>query len=397
MRKATTTFKDVELVKVGTWLSGNGKVTITQAHLEGALAASVDDGVDHAVIKIGHDGAVENSLGDAHPALGWVENLKLSEDKQTLLGDLTSIPTKLADIAHRAFRKRSVEMDIGVTTAAGKKYAAALTALSLLGARAPAVKGLKDIVEVYASAGSNGALTAEFTAALSMEDPDTGAVPQVNAESGKTGHVEQTNVGTSSQENGGDAVANPAELRTLLGLEATATDEEVNAALTAQAAAATEAANAKATADADAAKVAADKAAADAAAATAAAAAAAGAGAAAPAEGGAALSGTEGAQMVTMTVEQFEAMNVQLSGLVAKDQATDREETLRVALGAGKISPAEVKEWRKALVDSPESTKALLSGIPARFGTVELGSAAAEVASPDDIDAIEKAAIAAGM
>ena len=90
----TATVKGVELVKAGTWQGLTGPVTLTREDLADALAASQDPEVDHAALKLGHI----DPRFDGQPAAGWVERLRLSDDGQTLLGDLVDMPSKLAAI-----------------------------------------------------------------------------------------------------------------------------------------------------------------------------------------------------------------------------------------------------------------------------------------------------------
>jgi hypothetical protein len=149
---ATATIRDVELVSVGTWAASTGVTKVTRADLESMLAAHSDGLVDHAPIKLGHASKLNDELGDGAPAYGWVVPTRIAVNKaglETLYGDLVGIPSKLAAVAPTAYRRRSVEIAWGVTTPAGQKYAAALVGIALLGASAPAVKGLEDVLALY--------------------------------------------------------------------------------------------------------------------------------------------------------------------------------------------------------------------------------------------------------
>ncbi|ALF01217.1 head maturation protease [Arthrobacter phage Brent] len=381
-KTATTTFKGVELAKVGHWLSGRGAATVTQAHLEGAVAAYADREVDRGAIKIGHEGAL--ALGDAHPAAGWVENLRLSADKQTLIGDLAHIPTKLAAIIPRAFRRRSVEMSVGVTTPSGKSYAAALTALSLLGAKAPAVKGLNDIAELYASGDS----TAEETIELSYDD--TASVPQGTPDNGESETVESnTNERTAD-------VAFTDALKAKLGLAADATDEQVTAALEA-ATITPAAAPAEGAAPAAPAEGAAAPAAAPAAPAAAAAPAAPAAPAAAPAAGQTQLSAAPGVVAVSEVV--LSGMTDRLATLEAEAAERARKDVIVLALSSGRIAPTEQKAWEEQLKRDHEGTAALINTLQPRFSTIELGGEDPAVAksAQDAEDALLKLAEEKGI
>lgn len=143
----TVTIRDVELVRAGTWDAITGRVTITPDELDDIVAAAADPEVDAAPIKIGHLGAWAN-LGDSAPALGWVANVRRTDDDR-VVGDLVDVPQRLAAILPKAFRRRSVEMLANVRTVGGKVYKLALTGLALLGVAPPAVKGLADLLALY--------------------------------------------------------------------------------------------------------------------------------------------------------------------------------------------------------------------------------------------------------
>lgn len=143
----TATHRGVELVKVGTWAASTGVTTVTRDDLEAMVAAASDPEVDAVPLKVGH----VDPRFDGEPALGWVENLRVEGD--TLLGDVVGIPSKLSETMPTAFRRRSVEIAWGVRTPSGKRYAAALTGLALLGVTPPAVRGLSDVLALYSSGG----------------------------------------------------------------------------------------------------------------------------------------------------------------------------------------------------------------------------------------------------
>ena len=149
---STATIRDVELVSVGTWAASTGVTKVTREDLEAMLSAHRDGLVDHAPIKLGHVSPLNDDLGDGAPAYGWVVPTSIRRNAaglDTLVGDLVGMPAKLAEVAPTAYRRRSVEIAWQVKTPAGKTYAAALIGVALLGAAAPAVKGLADLVKLY--------------------------------------------------------------------------------------------------------------------------------------------------------------------------------------------------------------------------------------------------------
>lgn len=118
-------------------------------------------------IKLSHD--KEQMV----PAAGWIENLRRSGN--SLKGDYVRVPDPVADmIESGSLRKRSIEAARNVVLA-GKKWPMALTGLALLGSELPAIDGLEDLAEMFAS-GQIVELTeleAESTiAAAAMDDED---------------------------------------------------------------------------------------------------------------------------------------------------------------------------------------------------------------------------------
>jgi hypothetical protein len=323
------------------------------------------------VIKIGHDGDL--NLATGHPALGWVENLRLSEDRQTLIGDLSQIPSKLASIIPAAFRRRSVEMRLGVTTPSGKKYAGVLDALSLLGAKAPAVKGLDDIVTLYAAeAGDPDQAQATETVALAVEGAaDTAPVPHADTAAGNAGD------GSNNPTERGASVALLDALKKKLGLPETATDAEVEAAVEAAELAAPAGEQAPNGEQAP----------------------AAGAGEQAPADGQApAADAANLAEGDTVRVSKvvFGEMQAQLAALTTESAANRKAKALDDAIAAGKISPAERVAFAATLDANEEAGIALLSSLAPRIAVVELGADHAPNADAE-LDDLERQAIAAGL
>ncbi len=142
------TVPNYPLVKVGTWSASTGKKSVTKEDLEAIVEAHDSKMLDKGVIKKGHlDPRHQNPAWDGEPVYGQVDNLRLSEDGLTLLGDYVNVPKELAESLPSAYPNRSVEIAWGVQLhdAAGKvskKFKAALAGVALLGRTPPAVKGL---------------------------------------------------------------------------------------------------------------------------------------------------------------------------------------------------------------------------------------------------------------
>lgn len=175
--EGVVTIPDVELVAAGSWLAAAGDGDVTDEDLDSMVAAAADPEVDAAALRIGH----VDPRFDGEPSLGWITNVR--RDGAKLLGDLAGVPAKLADIMPAAFRRRSVEMsgsvDEPVTTASGKTYRRTLSGLALLGIQRPAVKGLADVLALYASANTAPGTTT-ILAEVSLDDVRRGAVEAVS-------------------------------------------------------------------------------------------------------------------------------------------------------------------------------------------------------------------------
>lgn len=139
------TVPNVELLEVGTWDTSTGTYTWTVDDLQAAVAAQDDPAYRTPVLKIGH----VDPRFDGQPAVGAVTNLRLSADKQTLIGDLSGVPKWLAEILPSAYPNRSIEGEFGMVTATGTRHQFALSALALLGTVEPAVSTLADIAALF--------------------------------------------------------------------------------------------------------------------------------------------------------------------------------------------------------------------------------------------------------
>lgn len=106
-----------------------------------------------APVKLGHSKEQkllrESGFTDGEmPAAGWVDNLRVEGDR--LRGDLRRVPKALADLINvGAFRTRSVELRSVTSQKDGTRSGPVVSALAWLGAKAPAVRSLDDVVALY--------------------------------------------------------------------------------------------------------------------------------------------------------------------------------------------------------------------------------------------------------
>lgn len=148
----TVTIEGVELASVGWWEFVSGPRWLTTEDLQAAVDAQEDPAIRTPKIKIGHT----DPRFDGQPLFGTVANLRLSDNKQKLIGDYV-IAASLAPLVAKAsdddgdapFGERSVEGWFDYTSATGTEHRFVLTAVSLLGEFDPAIEDLDDIVGIF--------------------------------------------------------------------------------------------------------------------------------------------------------------------------------------------------------------------------------------------------------
>lgn len=140
------TIEAVELLDVReAWEAGTGDVDFIAADLVAAVEAQNDPAVRKPVLKFGHI----DPRFDGEPAVGTVENLRLSDNGLTLLGDFVGVPQWLAACMASAYPRRSIEGRFNWQTKTDHVREFALTAVALLGTAYPAVTTLEDIQHLY--------------------------------------------------------------------------------------------------------------------------------------------------------------------------------------------------------------------------------------------------------
>lgn len=140
----TYKIKGVEIFSAGTW--NKDKYSIEDLHNMVTAFHSLKGGF-LPYIKLGHDNSQKLAKSSGLPSIGWVENVYVRGDK--LLADFDYIPEKIYQlIKSRAYRKVSCEiysnLDFNGTT-----FNHVLGAVALLGAEAPGVLNLDDILGKY--------------------------------------------------------------------------------------------------------------------------------------------------------------------------------------------------------------------------------------------------------
>jgi hypothetical protein len=177
-RPNVRTIRGVELIRAGTWQIKTGEWTVTPQHLAAAVEAHRAGILRKPVVRLGHDGPMR----DAAPALGYVDNLRLADAGNTLIGDLVNVPKGVADLLPHAYPDRSVEAATDYE-AEGRVWPLVLTGLALLGATAPGVtlRSLQDVAALYdvpLAASSGGR---RITIAASTFRPELAAAARARA------------------------------------------------------------------------------------------------------------------------------------------------------------------------------------------------------------------------
>lgn len=378
------TVKDRELMKVGTWKVRSGHdFEVTPELIKAAVAAHERGVLRKPTIRLGHGD--DRFSGD--PAMGFVDNLRISGDGSTLYGDLMGVPKGFADIMPSAYPSLSIEGMYDYTAPDGTEHDFVLTGLALLGATAPGISELKsvqDVTEFYgadiaAAVGEIGGTAVVIEAAdppkpygnVAYADPKNGKYPidtaehvraawsyinmpknqkefsatelaeikaRIKAAAKKFGI--KIEASTASEQKGA-AVALPGKLAEALGVDAGADEDAIAAAWD------------EFLAQADAAKAELEEKVA----------------ASAPPPGVVQLSDGQYEKLVAAAEAGQRAE--------ARQLAEDREHTVMAAVRDGRITPASKADWIKALeVDPGGHNKAALAGLkPGLIPFVEAGHA----------------------
>lgn len=139
------TVPGVELIRTGTWEISTGTWNVTTELLESAVDAYSAGVVRRPPLKLGHD----DPRFDGEPAVGYLQNLRVTADGQRLIGDYAGVPQWLADVLASAYPSRSVEgfHDVEVD---GRTYPFVLTACAILGVTNPGITTIADIPALFA-------------------------------------------------------------------------------------------------------------------------------------------------------------------------------------------------------------------------------------------------------
>lgn len=369
------TVPGVELMRVGKWNLSTGEWECTTKEIAAAIEAHEKGILRKPVIRLGHNDP--RFSGD--PAVGWLDNLRASEDGQALIGDMVGVPEWLAEILPSAYPSRSIEGLYDYTAPDGSEHEFVLTGLALLGATRPGVESLQslqDVARLYdiAAAGQVGGKAIELTIEAADAPKPYGDVKYADPKNGKypidtAEHVRaawayinmpknqkdysaaelaqikdrikaaakkfgiKIEAGEASETEGGAIVALPEKVAEALGIDASA-DEDTVLAKIAELKPPAPAAEPEPEPQ--------------------------------PAPVAAAAGVVNGlVQIEQATLDELKAAAAQGVEARARQIAEEDERTVMAAIGQGKIAPARKDHWLAALKADRDGTKQVLASLAA--------------------------------
>lgn len=369
------TVPGVELMRVGKWNLSTGEWECTTKEIAAAIDAHDKGLLRKPVIRLGHNDP--RFSGD--PAVGWLDNLRASEDGQALIGDMVGVPEWLAEILPSAYPSRSIEGLYDYTAPDGSEHEFVLTGLALLGATRPGVESLQslqDVARLYdiAAAGQVGGKAIELTIEaadapkpygdVKYADPKNGKYPidtaehvraawsYINMPKNQKGYSPEElaqikgrikaaakkfgikiEAGEASETEGGAIVALPEKVAEALGIDASA-DEDTVLAKIAELKPPAPAAEPEPEPQ--------------------------------PAPVAAAAGVVNGlVQIEQATLDELKAAAAQGVEARARQIAEEDERTVMAAIGQGKIAPARKDHWLAALKADRDGTKQVLASLAA--------------------------------
>jgi hypothetical protein len=150
------TVPGVEIASVGYWNISNADDWHPSAEeLASAVAALDCPAVRRPTLKFGHTGVP----GEGDPSIGLVDDLRLTDDGQTLVGDFVGVPGWLASaddegrsVIASAYPDRSGEFQRDYVCQLGHVHPFVVHAVALLGVVRPGIGTLESLYDLYAKA-----------------------------------------------------------------------------------------------------------------------------------------------------------------------------------------------------------------------------------------------------
>lgn len=158
-----STVYDVEICATGIeYPLASGPATFTTEDLEAAIAAQDDPAIQSPRVWLGHPdddrfhAGRATDVGSAEPSLGTIQDTRIEDNGQVLVGNIVGCPTWLAKILASAYPSRSIEGYKDAETVTGRTHKMVITDLALLGVKWPGVSTLADLQALYSEEGPEG-------------------------------------------------------------------------------------------------------------------------------------------------------------------------------------------------------------------------------------------------
>jgi len=144
----TYTLVDEEILKVGTHKGFDFTPEILKEIFDNFYKFK---GTIKPTVKLGHsEGEIEKRSG--YPAVGYITDLSLTPDGQTLKANIERVPAQVKDLIDKgAYAQKSAEIWVNYEDENGEKVGPLLTGLAVLGEELPEIKTLSDIQKLYMS------------------------------------------------------------------------------------------------------------------------------------------------------------------------------------------------------------------------------------------------------
>jgi hypothetical protein len=187
--------EDVEVVQTGLkYPLASGPRTFTKDDLSDIVSSQGDASVKTPRLKLGHVAGM-GIMEDGQPAIGTLEDLKLTQSGHQITGTYKNIPAWLARILPAAYPARSIEALTEVKTSTGNNWSVVLTDLALLGVVWPGVNTLEDIQALYSKEGPDDlqilSTRGEVEAVFGEKLAASGVTAQVDADKISRAYREQ--------------------------------------------------------------------------------------------------------------------------------------------------------------------------------------------------------------
>lgn len=184
---ALAVIRDVPICEVGHWEHvSTGPVDFSPEDFESAVAALEDPAISRPYIRLGHADDGKRGVSSGEPAVGYLQNMYVTEDRMQLRADLVGLPAWLAEVMASAFPNRSIDGLFNWRTSTGNDHRFVVQGLCLLGIYWPGCETLEDIASLYGVAMSGEELSSESRSVVVDVGAPVGAYVRAMGRRGST-------------------------------------------------------------------------------------------------------------------------------------------------------------------------------------------------------------------